>query len=162
MSETFTQGELLQITGDISSAYVANNSVELEAVPDLIKKVFYTLAEINRSTMNGRHHGPLNPAVPINESVKDSYVVCLEDGKKLQMLKRHLSTVYKMTVEQYKEKWGLPSDYPVVAPNYAKRRSEIAKNTGLGMSGRRKRSTLEIVDRQQDGGLAQVAVVSKK
>ena len=98
------------------------------------------------------------PAVPIEDSIKDDYIVCLEDGKKLQMLKRHLNTVYKMSIDEYRERWGLAPDYPVVAPNYARRRSQIAKNTGLGQTGRRKRG--QFVD-QSNGAISQVAAVSK-
>jgi predicted transcriptional regulator len=105
-----------------------------------------------------RKSGPLVPAVPIEDSIKDDYIVCLEDGKKLQMLKRHLNTVYKMSIDEYRERWGLAPDYPVVAPNYARRRSQIAKNTGLGQTGRRKR--VQFVD-QSNGAISQVAAVSK-
>lgn len=165
MSEPVTQNELLQITGDICSAYLANSTLDSEEIPSLINKIFLTLAEINRQNIVARGHGPLSPAVPIEESIKDDYIICLEDGKKLQMLKRHLNTMYKMTVEQYKERWSLPSDYPVVAPNYAKRRSEIARNTGLGTVGRKpstKRASLEVLGHSNDSGVSQVAVMAKK
>ena len=117
--------------------------------------------ELMRLQIGPRRHGPLVPAVPIEESVHNEYVVCLEDGKKLQMLKRHLKTVYNMTVDQYKERWGLPMDYPVVAPDYAKRRSAIAKNTGLGMTGRRKRSeSIKYMEQKQADGTSKLAMVS--
>jgi predicted transcriptional regulator len=96
---------------------------------------------LESSSFAGRA-GYFKPAVPIEESVHEDYIVCLEDGKKLQMLKRHLKTVYNMSIEQYKEKWGLSAEYPVVSPNYAKRRSSIAKSSGLGQIGRKRRLTL--------------------
>ena len=95
--------------------------------------------------------------MPINKSVTEDFIICLEDGKKLQMLKRHLKTVYNMTVEQYKERWGLPADYPVVSPNYAKRRSEIAKTSGLGMTSHRRK--LKIV---KDGTDSHAAIIASK
>lgn len=139
MSDQATPSEILALTADIVSAYVSNTQVAPEEIKRLIQITFQSFSEIARSPYLLRNSSPLNPAVPIAESVHNDYLVCLEDGKRLQMLKRHLKTVYKMTTEQYKERWGLPHDYPVVAPKYAKRRSEIAKNTGLGMTGRRKR-----------------------
>jgi len=113
-------------------------------LPNVIQQIFVTLSNLNTDGQSGLTTRP-KPAVAINKSITDDYIVCLEDGKKLQMLKRHLKTVYNLTVEQYRERWGLPSDYPVVAPNYAKRRSEIAKSSGLGMS-RHRRKKLKVVD----------------
>jgi predicted transcriptional regulator len=139
MSDQATPSEILAFTADIVSAYVSNAQVAPEDIRKLIQITYQSLSETARSPYLLRNSSPLNPAVPISESIHQDYLVCLEDGKRLQMLKRHLKTVYKMTIEQYKERWGLPHDYPVVAPTYAKRRSEIAKNTGLGMTGRRKR-----------------------
>ena len=125
-------------TTEIASAYLASNEVPSEDLPEVLKKIFLSVVDIMRDANNMKHRPALTPAVPVEDSIHDDYIVCLEDGKKLQMLKRHLSTVYNMTVEQYRERWGLPADYPVVSPNYAKRRSDIAKTTGLGSTGRRK------------------------
>lgn len=139
MSDQVTSAELLGFTTDIVSSYVANHQVSPENLRKFVQSTYQVLSETARSPFLLRSSSPLNPAVPIEESIHEDYIVCLEDGKRLQMLKRHLKTVYKMSVEQYRERWGLPHDYPVVAPSYAKRRSQIAKNTGLGMSGRRKK-----------------------
>ncbi len=139
MSDQVTSAELLGFTTDIVSSYVSNHQVSPENLRKFVQSTYQVLSETARSPFLLRSSSPLNPAVPIDESVHEDYIVCLEDGKRLQMLKRHLKTVYKMSVDQYRERWGLPHDYPVVAPSYAKRRSQIAKNTGLGMSGRRKK-----------------------
>lgn len=139
----FSNPDILKIAGQIAAAYVSRNDVSLEQIPSLVMKVYNSLIDIPRLPMT-RMSAPLSPAVPIEESVTEDFIVCLEDGKKLQMLKRHLSTVYGMTPEQYKERWSLPTSYPIVAPSYAKRRSQIAKDTGLGLTGRKKRS-LKIV-----------------
>ncbi len=139
MSDQVTSAELLGFTTDIVSSYVSNHQVSPENLKKFVQSTYQVLSETARSPFLLRSTSPLNPAVPIEESIHEDYIVCLEDGKRLQMLKRHLKTVYKMSVEQYRERWGLPLDYPVVAPSYAKRRSQIAKNTGLGMSGRRKK-----------------------
>ena len=124
------RGELLALTSEIVSAYAGNNSVDATSVPDLIGSVFTKLTEL----ATGEEAGPveLTPAVPIRKSVTDDYIVCLEDGKKLKMLKRHLMTAYGMTPEQYRAKWGLKPDYPMVAPAYAAKRQELAKKIGLG------------------------------
>lgn len=137
--EQISSVELLGFTTDIVSAYVSNHQVSPEDLRKFIQSTYQVVSETVRSPYLLRSSSPLNPAVAIENSVQDDYIICLEDGKRLQMLKRHLKTVYKMTVEQYRERWGLPHTYPVVAPNYAKRRSAIAKNTGLGMTGRRKK-----------------------
>jgi predicted transcriptional regulator len=126
---------------EIASAYLANHEVLPEEIPALLKKIFHGVVEISRDANNIERRPALTPIVPIEDSVHEDYIVCLEDGKKLQMLKRHLNTVYNMSVEQYKERWGLPLDYPVVSPSYAKRRSDIAKTTGLGSTGRKKSPT---------------------
>jgi predicted transcriptional regulator len=123
---------------EISSAYLANNQIDAENIQLVLKRIFQSVLEISRDVGNVKHGPALTPAVPIENSVHDNYIVCLEDGKKLQMLKRHLNTVYNMTIEQYRQRWGLPLDYPVVSPDYAKRRSQIAKTTGLGNSERRR------------------------
>ena len=129
MSETIDRSELLSLTAEIVSAHVGNNSVTGGDIAGLIQSVFDTL-----SGLGSEEAAPtaLMPAVPIRRSVTDDYIICLEDGKKLKMLKRHLMTAYEMTPEQYRAKWGLKSDYPMVAPNYALVRQELAKKIGLG------------------------------
>lgn len=156
MSEQITHVELLALTTQVVTGYVSNNTVEPSELKRLIQSTYQTLSETGKSHTGTRNLGPLTPAVPIEDSITEDYIVCLEDGKRLQMLKRHLKTVYKMSVDQYKERWGLPHDYPVVAPSYAKRRSQIAKNTGLGMTGRRRRIK-EVVD--ENDGVKQVGMV---
>ena len=154
MSEVLTHQELLNYTVQIAAAYVTNHATSLEDISDVISKTYQTLNKLNKDPNGFQSKTPQNPAVPISESVNDDYIVCLEDGKKLQMLKRHLNTVYKMSLDQYREKWGLPADYPMVSPNYAKRRSQIAKNTGLGVNGRRR--AFKVVS-QNDNGQKQIA-----
>jgi predicted transcriptional regulator len=124
-----SRSELLALTGEIVSAHVSNHSVVQTDVATLIQSVFDAL-----SVQASEGAGPieLTPAVPIKRSVTDDYIICLEDGKKLKMLKRHLMTAYAMTPEQYRAKWGLRSDYPMVAPSYARTRQELAKKIGLG------------------------------
>ena len=125
--------EILGLAVQIVSAHVSNNSVAAEALPGLIHDVYRTLAEVGREAP-AREAAPEKPvpAVPVKKSVFPDYIICLEDGKKLKMLRRHLQTAYKMTPEQYRERWGLPADYPMVAPNYARHRSSLAKKIGLG------------------------------
>jgi predicted transcriptional regulator len=124
--------DILNLTADIITSYTSKNDVNANDLPDLIQKVFTSL--YNLSTDNSRSASLLRPkpAVPINKSIAGDYIVCLEDGKKMKSLKRYLKTSYNLTVEQYRERWGLPYDYPSVAPNYSKRRSEIAKEHELG------------------------------
>ncbi|MDR1609625.1 MAG: MucR family transcriptional regulator [Holosporales bacterium] len=130
--------KLVRYTIDLAVAYLSNNVVSQEEIEKVLNTIFVAVDKIGQKAENpGRRIIP-TPAVPIEESVQDGYIVCLEDGKKLQMLKRHLTTVYSMTIEQYRERWGLPHDYPAVSPSYARRRSAIAKTTGLGSSGRKK------------------------
>jgi predicted transcriptional regulator len=128
---------------EIVSAYFASNEIPQSEIPDFLRKIYHAIQDLCRD-VSVKHRPELIPAVPIEESVQDDYIVCLEDGKRLQMLKRHLSTVYNMSIEQYKERWGLSMDYPVVSPNYARRRSEIAKTTGLGNTGHKKSSDLKV------------------
>lgn len=139
MTETQNKNELLNLTTEIVTAHLANNTVQMNDVPQLIETVFNTLNTLGNGT-TGMGERP-QPAVAIKKSVQDDYIVCLEDGKKLKMLKRHLMSAYNMTPEQYRERWGLPSDYPMVAPNYAKKRSELAKTIGLGKTGSKKKTT---------------------
>ena len=120
---------VLGLTAQIVSAHVSNNSVAPDALPSLIQDVYKTLAGVGKEPAQPAKP---DPAVPVNKSVFADHIVCLEDGKKLKMLKRHLRTSYNMTPEQYRERWGLPAGYPMVAPNYAKHRSSLAKKIGLG------------------------------
>jgi predicted transcriptional regulator len=129
MSDNAKDAHLLGLTAQIVSAHVANNPVQPDALPGLIQSVFKTLAGAGKDTPEPVK---LEPAVPIKKSIFPDHIVCLEDGKKLKMLKRHLATSYNMTPQQYRERWGLPHDYPMVAPDYAKHRSALAKEIGLG------------------------------
>ena len=133
MSEEQGGRELLGLTAQIVAAHVSNNSVPLTDVPALIEQVHRTLSGLGTAPviMAPAVERP-QPAVPVKKSVTDEYLICLEDGKKLKMLKRHLKTAYDMTPEQYRERWGLAPDYPMVAPNYARHRSSLAKKIGLG------------------------------
>ena len=125
MSET-----LITLTSDIVAAHVSNNSVSVDDLPSLISNVYGALAGLG-STKVIEEEKP-EPAVSVRASIKPDYIVCLEDGKKLKMLKRHLMTHYNMTPEEYRARWNLPADYPMVAPNYAEKRRELAKKIGLG------------------------------
>ena len=130
MADRAERNELLALTAEIVASHVANNEVAVNDLPQLIRQVYHTLSTVGE---DGEGFGERpRPAVPIKKSVTPDYVVCLEDGKKLKMLKRHLKTAYRMTPEQYRERWGLPPDYPMVAPNYARTRSALAKKIGLG------------------------------
>jgi predicted transcriptional regulator len=137
MTETDSQSnkELLEYTTEIVAAHVSNNTVAVPDLPDLIHQVYRTLASVESSS--GTLQERPEPAVPIKKSVHNDYIVCLEDGKKLKMLKRHLKTAYNMTPDEYRERWGLASDYPMVAPSYAAQRSSLAKKIGLGTRARR-------------------------
>jgi len=128
--EAIGRGEILALTTEIVSAHVGNNAIGQSDVADLIQSVYAKLNEL--ATGEEAAAIELTPAVPIRKSVTDDYIVCLEDGKKLKMLKRHLSTAYGMTPEEYRAKWGLGPDYPMVAPNYSKKRKDLAKKIGLG------------------------------
>ncbi len=136
-SEQLPTSDVLRMTADVVAAYVRNNPLASNDLPEVISLVHASLTDIGRDASAAAV--PLQPAVPIRRSVTPDYIVCLEDGKKLKMLKRHLKTSYNMTPEDYRARWGLASDYPMVAPNYAKRRSEFAKQIGLGQKSRRKR-----------------------
>ncbi len=124
--------KLLSMTAQIVSNYVANHSVSPADVPALIETVGRVLSGLSEEAKPVKAAEPQQPAVPIRRSVHPDYIVCLEDGRRLKMLKRHLRTVYGMTPDQYRAKWGLPSDYPMVAPNYTAERSRFAKRIGLG------------------------------
>lgn len=128
--------DLLELTAEIVAAHAGNNSVAAGDLSQLIQDVYRTLSAVGSGQSAPERP---KPAVPIKKSVLPDYIVCLEDGKKLKMLKRHLKTAYDMTPDGYRERWGLPADYPMVAPNYAKHRSNLAKKIGLGTTPRRKR-----------------------
>jgi predicted transcriptional regulator len=132
MPENISAHGLLGITAEIVSAHVSNNSVSVNDLPDLITEVHRTLSALGSPATPAAAIEAKGPAVSVKKSVTPDYIVCLEDGKKLKMLKRHLRTAYGMTPAQYREKWGLAKDYPMVASNYASRRSELAKRFGLG------------------------------
>ena len=121
---------LITLTSDIVAAHVSNNSVSVDDLPSLITNVFGALAGLGQAAA-APEKAP-EPAVSVRASIKPDHIVCLEDGKKLKMLKRHLMTHYNMTPEQYRQRWNLPADYPMVAPNYAEKRRELAKKIGLG------------------------------
>jgi predicted transcriptional regulator len=129
MSETADTARLLDLTAQIVAAHLANNPLPGAEIPALIASVHRSLAGLGQAPAEPER---LEPAVPVKKSVFPDYIVCLEDGKKLKMLKRHLKTAYNLTPEQYREKWGLSREYPMVAPNYAERRSTLAKKIGLG------------------------------
>jgi predicted transcriptional regulator len=129
MAEPPANDNVLGLTVQIVSAHVAHNAVASEALPSLIQEVYKTLAGVGKEPAEPEKP---QPAVPVKRSVFADYIICLEDGKRLKMLKRHLKTAYDMTPEQYRERWGLPPDYPMVAPNYARHRSTLAKKIGLG------------------------------
>ena len=123
--------DVLGMTTDIVTSFVSNNAVDTASLPKLIKTVNQTILELAQSGKQSQQNRP-NPAVPISKSITDAHIICLEDGRKLKMLKRYLRTRYNLSPEAYRERWNLPSDYPMVAPDYAKRRSEFAKEIGLG------------------------------
>ncbi len=129
--------DVLGLTVQIVSAHVSHNSVASEQLPGLIQEIYRTLSMVGRDAPVVAEKAA--PAVPVKKSIFPDYLVCLEDGKKLKMLKRHLSTAYDMTPDQYREKWGLGADYPMVAPNYASHRSSLAKQIGLGTKPRSKK-----------------------
>jgi MucR family transcriptional regulator, transcriptional regulator of exopolysaccharide biosynthesis len=137
MSDSAANGNFIELTAEIVSAYVSNNPVPASDIPGLISQVHSALSRIsgNSGEMPAE---PLKPAVSVKKSVTPEYIVCLEDGKKFKSLKRHLRTQYNMTPEQYRDKWNLGADYPMVAPNYAAARSQLAKQMGLGQQRRRR------------------------
>ncbi len=138
MTENSGESSYIGLTASIVSAYVSNNSVPTSEIPNLISQVHSALKRVS----GGQVAAPaeqLKPAVPVKRSITPDYLVCLEDGKKFKSLKRHLRTQYNMTPDQYREKWGLPPDYSMVAPNYAAARSELAKQMGLGQQRRRRK-----------------------
>jgi predicted transcriptional regulator len=144
MSESATSPNYIELSADIVSAYVSNNSVPAADLPSLLNSVYAALTK----TAQGQQEEPkaeLVPAVSVRKSVTPDAIICLEDGKSFKSLKRHLRTTYDMTPEQYRAKWGLPADYPMVAPNYAKARSELAKTMGLGQQRKKGKAPVEAV-----------------
>jgi len=137
MSETQANGNFIELTAEIVSAYVSNNTVPAAEIPGLINQVHAALSRVSGNAADGPTE-PLKPAISVKKSITPEFIVCLEDGKKFKSLKRHLRTQYNMTPEQYREKWGLSTDYPMVAPNYAAARSQLAKQMGLGQQRRRR------------------------
>jgi len=123
------RADLLKMTAQIAAAYVGKNPVASSQLPEVIRAVYASMAGLDSPAMPA---GSPKPAIAVKKSITPEYIICLEDGKKLKMLKRHLRTAYGMTPEQYRQKWGLPADYPMVAPNYAEQRSAFAKKIGLG------------------------------
>ncbi len=135
MSERSNTNNLLALTAKIVAAHVANNNVAVGDLPQLINDLYRTLTTVG--TVPAVPERP-QPVVPIKKSIQNDYIICLEDGKKLKMLKRHLKTAYNMTPDEYRERWGLPPDYPMVAPSYAAHRSTLAKKIGLGTKPRKR------------------------
>lgn len=135
-NEPENRDKLLALTAEIVAAHVGHNNVASNEIPALIQSIYKSLTDLG-SGANTTSGKPV-PAVPVKQSVRPDFLVCLEDGKKLKMLKRYLATTYKMTPEQYRERWNLPTDYPMVAPNYARTRSKLAKDIGLGSKTKKK------------------------
>jgi predicted transcriptional regulator len=138
MADHTDEARCIQLTANIVSAYVSNNTVSSAEIPALISQVYSALMRVFKGAAGAAPAAPLKPAVPIKRSITSEYLVCLEDGKKFKSLKRHLRQ-YRMTPDQYRAKWNLPADYPMVAPNYAAARSQLAKQMGLGQQRRQRR-----------------------
>ena len=138
MADHSDEASCIQLTASIVSAYVCNNTVSGAEIPALISQVYSALMRVSKGAAAAALAEPLKPAVPIKRSITTEYLVCLEDGKKFKSLKRHLRTQHQMTPDQYRAKWNLPVDYPMVAPNYAASRSQLAKQMGLGQQARRR------------------------
>ena len=131
MDATGNRQELLSLTTEIVASFAGNNPIATTDLPTLISAVYTALSNVGKDQVEEAPEAPV-PAVPIKKSIRPDYIICLEDGKKLKMLKRHLATSYGMTPDQYRQRWGLPKDYPMVAPAYAAQRSSLAKQIGLG------------------------------
>jgi predicted transcriptional regulator len=131
MTEKLDQSELLQLTTEIVASHVSNNTVAVGDLAELIRQVYGSLHNLSPTPAQEEAERP-QPAVAIKKSVTPEFIICLEDGKKLKMLKRHLKTRYDMTPDEYRKRWALPDDYPMVAPSYAQQRSDLAKKIGLG------------------------------
>ena len=132
MVENNSSESLVALTGSIVAAYVSNNRISIAELPGLIRSVHDSFRRAGQGVAHRSGEGSIKPAISIKKSITPDYLICMEDGVKLKMLKRHLRTHYGLTPQQYREKWGLPSDYSMVAPNYAKKRSQLAKEIGLG------------------------------
>ena len=139
MSSSSSTSEFIELAADIVSAYVSNNSVPSSDLPNLISDVHNALMRVSNGVVPETPNEPQKPAISVKKSVTPDYIICLEDGKRFKSLKRHLRTQYNISPDQYREKWGLPPDYPMVAPNYAEARSRLAKEMGLGQQRRRGR-----------------------
>jgi predicted transcriptional regulator len=135
-----TDQDRLRWSADIVAAYVSQNSLAPSGIPELIRSVYDALSTLGQAPAPVRPTEKQKPAVPVSKSVHEDYIVCLEDGKRLKMLKRYLRSRYDMSPEEYRRKWGLPPDYPMVAPAYAARRSDFAKQIGLGRGVRRRKA----------------------
>ena len=138
-AEELSGQDVLRLSAEIVAAYVSRNSVQASAISDLVRSVHTALVGLSQPVQSQAAQKQ-KPAVPVSRSVQPDYIVCLEDGARLKMLKRYLRSRYNMSPEEYRRKWGLPADYPMVAPNYAARRSDFAKKIGLGRGVRRKRA----------------------
>ena len=132
MADEVSKKHVLDVTSDLIAAFVSNNPIRAEDLPDLMLSVHSSLTELGKPEQKPER---LEPAVPVKKSITDDYIICLEDGQKLKMLKRYLRTRYNLSPEEYRQRWGLPGDYPMVAPEYARPRSEFAKEIGLGKAG---------------------------
>ena len=132
--------ELVRLSTELVASYLSNNAVPATAIPDIIRTVHASLTSLGKAEVTPAPTEKQRPAVPIAKSVQDDYIVCLEDGKRLKMLKRYLRSKYNLSPDEYRRKWGLSSDYPMVAPAYANRRSEFAKQIGLGRGVRRQKA----------------------
>ncbi len=137
MADSSAHAPYIELAADIVSAYVSNNSVPLAELPNVIRDVHAALMRVTEQAVPVEAE-PLKPAIAVKKSITPDYIVCLEDGKQFKSLKRHLRTQYNLSPDAYREKWGLPPDYPMVAPNYAKARSNLAKQMGLGQQRRRR------------------------
>ncbi|HVI87784.1 MAG TPA: MucR family transcriptional regulator [Dongiaceae bacterium] len=136
MADDSKRQVILPMVTEIVAAHLSNNTVAVADIPRLINEVYGALNGLGQAAAAAA--STQEPAVPVKKSIMPDHIICLEDGKKLKMLKRHLRTVYGLTPEQYRDKWNLPADYPMVAPNYAKKRSSLARQIGLGTGGRRR------------------------
>ncbi|MBX9786043.1 MAG: MucR family transcriptional regulator [Alphaproteobacteria bacterium] len=139
MTQRIDSNNVIELVVDVVASYVSNNEIDVQELPALIQQVHRSLCNLG-SARSYLLQDRSEPIVPIEDSVHPDYIVCLEDGRRLKMLKRHLRTAYNMTPDQYRERWGLSPDYPMVAPNYAKRRSNLAKDIGLGTRRERQRN----------------------
>ena len=137
-SSSLANDDLLRMTSEIVASFVSNNPVTTEGLPDVIRSVYRTVSGLSGGTESRLEDRP-KPAVPVGKSVTNDYIVCLEDGRKLKMLKRYLRSRYDMSPDDYRRRWGLAADYPMVAPSYTERRSEFAKKIGLGKGVRKSR-----------------------